>query len=162
MKIYLGGAMFTKADILNNLHLTQKLRDCGFDVYCPNENMSINDKSHIGITPEMIYEEDIKELETCNIFLCQLSDDPGTMWEAGYMDCLSKKIPDKGYIGCIGLTTDIRWNTLPNGELSGVNNQAFYFNGFVIGGLNLSLGVYYDEYSLFAKLKQIQNVWEIK
>lgn len=65
MKIYLGGAMFTKADILYNLNLAKKLRDCGFEVYCPNENMTINDKSCIGITPEMINEEDIKELETC-------------------------------------------------------------------------------------------------
>ena len=44
MKIYLGGPMFTAADVAHNLRLAARLRDCGFLVYCPNENASINDK----------------------------------------------------------------------------------------------------------------------
>ena len=45
MKIYLGGPMFTYAEVSNNLRLAKKLRDNGFEVYCPNENDSINDKT---------------------------------------------------------------------------------------------------------------------
>lgn len=154
MKIYLGAPMFEEADINYNLYLANKLRENGFYVYCPNENMMINDKSKKGITPELIYQTDIDEMMTCNIFLCRISDDPGVMWEAGYMDCLSKQDPEK-YYGCIGLTTDIRWNTTPDSSLMKADNQAFYFNGFVIGGLKLSLGIYYDIDTLVQKIKSL-------
>lgn len=154
LKIYLCAPMFDEADIIYNLSLTKQLRMEGFDVYCPNENMEINDKSKFGITPEKIYITDIVELESSNILLCRICDDPGVMWEAGYMDCLSKAMPDK-YKGCIGLTTDIRWQTKPNVTLSKADNQAYYFNGFVIGGLKNSLGVYYSIEDLINVLKKL-------
>ena len=54
-KIYLGGPMFTYADVMNNLRLAQKLREHGFQVYCPNENDSINDKTRTDLTSEKIH-----------------------------------------------------------------------------------------------------------
>lgn len=95
MKIYLGGPMFTYAEVSNNLRLAEKLRDNGFEVYCPNENDSINDKTRTDITAEKVYLADVKELESANVFLCQVAEDSGTMWEAGYMDCLSKYVDSK-------------------------------------------------------------------
>lgn len=154
MKIYLGAPMFEEADVLYNLHLAKVLRSSGFEVYCPNENMSINDKSQSGITPEKIYLTDIDELESSNVFLCRISDDPGVMWEGGYMDALSRRDPEK-YFGCIGLTTDIRWQTVPNPDMPKADNQAFYFNGFVIGGLKNSLGVYYSIDDLIDALRNL-------
>lgn len=154
MKIYLGGPMFDQADITYNLALAIKLRDEGFEVYCPNENTSINDKSQVGITAEKIYLTDIDEMHKCNVFLCRISNDPGSMWEAGYMDCLSKQ--SDFYYGCIGLTTDIRWQTIPNSNLLKADNQAYYFNGFVIGGLKCSLGVCYSIDELINSLKEIR------
>ena len=152
LKIYLGGPMFTYADIANNLRLAKKLRAFGFEVYCPNENLSINDKTRTDITSEKIYLEDIERLKSSNVFLCQVAEDSGTMWEAGFMDCLSQMRWDDAYLGCIGLATDIRLLTPPTPEKSGVDNQSMYLNQFVIGGLKLSLGVYQDEDSMIERL----------
>lgn len=156
MKIYLGGPMFEQADIEYNLSLAEKLRAEGLEVYCPNENMDINDKSRSDITPERIYDADIAEMLTCNVFLCRISSDPGVMWEGGYMDYLSKVHPEY-YYGCIGLTTDIRWKTMPTPQASGIDNQSYYFNGFVIGALKESLGVYYDDNTLITALKKLSK-----
>lgn len=157
MRIYLGGPMFTYADVMNNLRLTKKLRDNGFDVYCPNENTSINDKTRTDITAERIYLADIEELEKTNVFLCQVAEDSGTMWEAGYMNCLSKKVDSKQYLGAIGLATDIRLRTLPDPKKSGIDNQSMYLNQFIIGGLKLSLGVYTNEEDLISRLKELNE-----
>lgn len=157
MKIYLGGPMFTYADVMNNLRLAKKLRQNGFEVYCPNENDTINDKTRIDITAERVYVADIKELENANVFLCQVAEDSGTMWEAGYMDCLSKKVDAKQYWGTIGLATDIRLQTLPVPEKKGVDNQSMYLNQFIVGGLKLSLGVYTDENDLILRLKELDE-----
>lgn len=154
IKIYIATPMFEQADIEYNYKLASILRSEGFDVYCPNENSSINDKSKNDITPEKIYQADINELLLCNVLLCRLCDDPGVMWEAGYMDCLRAQKGEK-YYGCIGLTTDIRWQTPYNQVLKKADNQCYYYNGFVVGGLNLSLGVHYSMESLINRLKQI-------
>lgn len=155
MKLYLGGAMFTYADIQNNLRLAKKLRCNGFEVYCPNENNSINDKTRSDLTSERIYYTDIDRLEESNVFICQISDDAGVMWESGYMDCLSKHVDPNKYFGCIGLTTDIRLQTPPDPSKPGVHNQCMYLNQFMIGGLKCSLGVYTDEDLMIYKLKQV-------
>lgn len=154
-KIYLGGPMFTYADVMNNLRLARKLREYGFTVYCPNENDSINDKTKTDLTAEKIHLADIAELESSNIFLCQVAEDSGTMWEAGYMDCLSKKVNSRLYWGCIGLATDIRLLTPPDIKKPSIDNQTMYLNQFVIGGLKLSLGVFMDEDELIQKLIKI-------
>ena len=155
MKIYLGGPMFTYAEVVNNLRLAKKLRENGFEVYCPNENDSINDKTRTDITAEKIYMADVKELENSNVFLCQVAEDSGTMWEAGYMDCLSKYVDSEKYKGAIGLATDIRLQTAPDPKKCGIDNQSMYLNQFIIGGLKLSLGVFTDEDQLIQKLKNI-------
>lgn len=157
MKLYLGGPMFSEADVLYNIALANQLRDSGFIVYCPNENKSINDKTSQCITGEKIYTEDIRELETCNVFICQIAEDSGTMWEAGYMDCLSKRVDRDKYLGSIGLTTDIRLQTLPNPRQSGVDNQSMYLNQFIVGGLKLSLGICRSREELVEKLQHIKK-----
>lgn len=161
MRIYLGGPMFTYAEVVNNLRLAQRLRDSGFEVYCPNENDSINDKTRTDITAEKIYLADVKELENSNIFLCQVAEDSGTMWEAGYMDCLSKYVDSKKYIGAIGLATDIRLQTLPDPKKAGIDNQSMYLNQFIIGGLKLSLGVFTNEDKFIEELKNVEKTHPI-
>lgn len=149
--------MFTRADVINNLRLAKKLRENKFDVYCPNENDSINDKTRTDITAERIYMADIEELENANVFLCQVAEDSGTMWEAGYMDCLSKKVDVKQYWGAVGLATDIRLQTLPDPEKKGIDNQTMYLNQFIVGGLKLSLGVYTNEDDLILRLRKLDE-----
>lgn len=156
MKLYLGGPMFVAAEVRYNLWLAGELRSRGFDVYCPNENESINDKTRTDITSRKIYEADIDALESCNIFICQVSEDAGTNWEAGYMDCLSRHVDPARYLGVIGLATDIRLRQVPDPARSGVENQAFYVNALIVGGMQASLGIAYDEASLFARLEEIR------
>jgi hypothetical protein len=157
MRIYMAGPMFTQAEVEYNLRLAAKLRALGFEVYCPNESEPINDKSRTDITPRLIYDTDIQALESCNVLLCQVSEDSGTNWEAGYMDCLSRHVDPQRYYGIIGLATDIRLRTPPDPAKAGVENQAYYLNGLVVGGLQRSLGIYLDEESVFARLLEIRR-----
>jgi nucleoside 2-deoxyribosyltransferase len=155
MKVYLGGPMFVAAEVRYNLWLTEQLRQHGYEVYCPNESEPINDKSRTDITARKIYDADIEALEACNVYICQVSEDSGTNWEAGYMDCLSRHVDSSRYWGVIGLATDIRLQQMPVPERSGVDNQAFHVNAFVVGGMQASLGVVYDEEALFSRLAKI-------
>jgi Nucleoside 2-deoxyribosyltransferase len=157
MRLYLGGAMFTEADATNNLRLAKLLRDHGFEVYCPNESEPINDKTRTDITGKVIYEFDITALEASNVMICQVSEDSGTNWEAGYMDCLSKRVDPVRYYGVIGLATDIRLRSLPDPNKAGVDNQAGYLNQLVVGGLQLSLGIYLDEATMIERLLVVRR-----
>src|SRR3712207_7863604 len=51
-----------------------------------NESEPINDKTRTDITARAIYLADMEALESSNVLLCQVSEDSGTNWEAGYMD----------------------------------------------------------------------------
>jgi hypothetical protein len=157
MKIYLAGPMFTAAEVAHNLRLAAKMREHGFDVFCPNESEPSSDKTRSDITPRLIYDVDIAAIESCNILICQVSEDSGTNWEAGYMDCLSRHVAPNWYYGIIGLATDIRLRTLPHPEKAGVENQALHINALVIGGLQRSLGVYLDEDAMIERLEDIRR-----
>jgi hypothetical protein len=155
VKIYLGGPMFDLPNVRFNAWLAERLRAEGFEVYSPNENEAINDKSRTDITPEAVYRADVEELLTCAVFLCQVSEDSGTMWEAGFMDCLSSRVDPDRYRGVIGLATDIRLRTLPDPAKTGVDNQAWAVNAFIAGGLKSSLGVFGDVDALIARLREV-------
>lgn len=156
MRIYLGGPMFDLPNVLFNLDLAARLRQHGFAVYCPNENDAINDKTRTDITAEEVYRQDCVELLASNVFLCQVSEDSGTNWEAGMMDCLSTYVDPSRYYGVLGLATDIRLATAPNPAKSGIDNQSWAVNAFVIGGLKSSLGVVGDVEQLIARLLEVR------
>ncbi len=155
MELYLAGPMFTAAEAAYNLALARRLRDHGFGVYCPNESEPINDKTRTDVTARLIYDVDIAALEASNVVVCQVSEDSGTNWEAGYMDCLAKRVDPRRYYGVIGLATDIRLRTPPDPGKAGVENQAGYVNALVVGGLQGSLGVYLDEEPMIARLLEV-------
>jgi nucleoside 2-deoxyribosyltransferase len=157
MNVYLGGPMFVSAEVRYNLWLAGALREHGFDVYCPNESEPINDKSRNDITAGKIYDADLAALEWANVYVCQVSEDSGTNWEAGFMDCLNKRVDPTRYFGVLGLATDIRLQQQPDPARSGIENQAFYVNSFIVGGLQSSLGVVYTEDELIARLQAIQQ-----
>jgi hypothetical protein len=48
---------------------------------------------------------------------------------------------------------------LPDPSRPGVENQAFYVNPFIVGGMQSSLGVVYDEESLYRRLDEIREVF---
>lgn len=156
MQVYIAGPMFIESQIQYNLMLADRIRKLGVNVYCPNENDEINDKARGDITGEKIYEHDILELKKSNVLLCQVADCPGTNWEAGYFDCLSKEVEPDRYWGVIGLTSDIRLKTPPDPEKPGFDNQTMYLNQFMVGGLKCSLGIVYSKEELFERLKLIK------
>jgi nucleoside 2-deoxyribosyltransferase len=149
--------MFSQAEVEFNLRLAAKVRSLGFDVYCPNESEPINDKTRNDITARTVYEFDIRELEACNVLLCQVSEDSGTNWEAGYMDCLSRHVDRSRYYGVLGMATDIRLQSTPDSARSGVENLAMALNALVVGGLQLSLGIVTDEDAAMARLLEIRR-----
>lgn len=155
--MYLGGPMFVTAEVRYNLWLSSVLREHGFEVYCPNESEPINDKTRNDITARNIYDADLTALEWANVYVCQVSEDSGTNWEAGFMDCLNKRVDPDRYLGVLGLATDIRLQQQPDPARSGVENQAFYVNSFIVGGMQSSLGIVYSEDELIARLKDIQR-----
>jgi nucleoside 2-deoxyribosyltransferase len=158
----MAGPMFTAADAAYNLALAGRLRSHGFEVFCPNESEPINDKTRTDVTAGLIYDVDIGALEECNVVVCQVSEDSGTNWEAGYMDCLAKRVNPSRYYGVVGLATDIRLRTLPDPAKAGVENQAGCVNALVVGGLQKSLGVYLDEADLIAHLLAVRREREGK
>lgn len=157
MRVYLGGPMFVAAEVRYNLWLAGQLREFGFEVYCPNESEPINDKSRNDITAAKIYAADLEALEWANVYVCQVSEDSGTNWEAGFMDCLNKRVDASRYYGVLGLATDIRLGQKPDPARHGIENQAFYVNPFIVGGMQSSLGVVYTESQLIARLKEIDE-----
>ena len=157
MKVYLGGPMFVAAEVRYNLWLAGELRAHGFEVYCPNESEPANDKTRSDITGRTVYLADIAAVEDANVLLCQVSEDSGTNWEAGYMDCLARRVDPARYYGVLGLATDIRLRTPPDPAKPGVDNQTLHVNQLVVGGLQLSLGIVYDEASAIARLLEIRR-----
>ncbi len=98
MRVYLGGPMFSAAEVRYNLWLAGELRSAGFEVYCPNESEPINDKTRTDITARKIYDGDLHALENAHVYICQVSEDSGTNWEAGYMDALNKRFDASRYL----------------------------------------------------------------
>jgi len=162
MRIYLGGPMFTSAEKRYNLWLADQLRGEGYEVYCPNESEPINDKTRDDITSRMVYEFDLEALEGSNLYLCQVSEDSGTNWEAGYFDCLSRHVDPERYWGVLGLATDLRLAATPHPAKSGIENPAHHVNQFVAGALLSSLGVVYDEDELLDRLREIASERDIQ
>jgi len=156
VKIYLAGPMFTAADAAWNLALAARLRGLGYEVFCPNESEP-NDKTRTDVTARLIYEVDIAAVEWSNVVLYHVSEDSGANWEAGYMDCLSKKVDPARWWGVVGLATDIRLQTPPDPAKPGVENQAGYANALVVGGLQGSLGVYQSLDALLDRLAELQR-----
>jgi len=157
MKLYLGGPMFVAAEVRYNLWLAGVLREHGFEVYCPNESEPINDKTRTDITARTIYDADLEALEASNVYICQVSEDSGTNWEAGFMDCLHKRVDPDRYLGVIGLATDIRLQSVPDPARTGVENMAFYINGFIAGGMQSSLGIVRTEGELVERLQELRD-----
>jgi hypothetical protein len=157
MRVYMAGPMFTAADKAWNLGLAQRLRARDFWVFCPNESEPNEDTTRESVTARLIYEVDIAALETCNVVLMQVSEDSGTNWEAGYFDCLSRRVDPARYYGIVGLATDFRLHAVPDPERRGVENQAPHVNALVAGGLQASLGVFLHEEDAITRLLQVRQ-----
>lgn len=160
MRIYMAGPMFTAADAQYNLRLATRLREHGFEVFCPNESEPNNSETRQDVTGKVIYDLDIQNLEACNLVLLQVCEDSGSNWEGGYMDCLAHRVDPDRYYGVLGMATDFRLRAVPDPAKSGVDNQAWHVNQLVVGGLQRSLGVVTDEDAAISLLLDLRRLRE--
>ncbi|MFM9107400.1 MAG: nucleoside 2-deoxyribosyltransferase [Chloroflexota bacterium] len=156
MRVYMAGPMFTAADKAWNLGLARRLRGHGFGVFCPNESEPNEDTTRETVTARLIYDVDIAALESCNVVLMQVSEDSGANWEAGYFDCLSRRVDPARYYGIVGLATDFRLHATPDPLRRGMENQAPHVNALVAGGLQASLGAFLREEDAIARLLEVR------
>jgi len=154
-KIYLANALFSESDIMYNEILYKNLVDLGFEVYAPQKNMTINDKSK-SADSIMIFDGDTEKLEWADIIVAVLDGpviDPGVAAEIGYMAAKQKTI--------LGLFTDSREcsKTLNTGKIELLNrtleSQFPYANLYVVGAVKKYGKVFTSQKSLYNFLKTI-------
>src|SRR5690625_4658051 len=83
-KVYLAHSISTRGEFEDSKRVANEIRALGFDVYAAAENASINDKSNEP-TPLDIYEGDVSEILSADIFVVNLSGglQDGTISEVG-------------------------------------------------------------------------------
>lgn len=154
-KVYVGGELFTEADITQRLKEGSELIELGHPIYNPIANDEINDKSD-NPTAEEIFLQDMAEVLSSDIVTAPIdNEDPGLMMELGmalsgnlFMRALEKmkdELSEEALaiveehnpfkeIEIFAVTSDIRTDTA--GEYDGYLVPKGY-NQFVIGGLKV-------------------------
>lgn len=108
-KIYLANGLFSESDRLYNEIIYEKLVEIGFDVYAPQKNLAINDKS-ASATSIPIYEGDTEKLKEADILVAVLDGvvvDPGVASEIGWVAGWNEANQNNKKI-ILGLYTDSR------------------------------------------------------
>lgn len=158
MNIYFAGPMFAKADLLYNDYLVKKIRelDDSLEVYLPQENGAINDKTAYADSKMIALADTEKVLESDLLVavLDGLTIDPGVASEIGV--AYAKNIP------MIGLYTDTRQqgadNTKKIDALSTVGeNQFHYLNLYTVGLLKLNGSIVSDEQDFLTLIEKQLN-----
>jgi len=135
MKIYLANGLFSEADYLYNEILIDQLKALGHEVYAPQRNFAINDKTK-SADSIAIYHGDKEQLDWADCLVAVLDGiavDAGVAAEIGYFAAQEKII--------LGLLTDSRENskTVNAGKIealkSELENQFMYVNLFVVGAI---------------------------
>lgn len=135
-KIYFASSLFDEASRDWNIKVVNIIRErFDVDVYLPQENGEINDKSDITkeVTSIDIFKADTDRLMESDILIanldCGLEIDSGAACEIGYFASLCKENPNKKIIG---ITTDVRWNA-QNGSKD--EQHGVYKNLYVLGAV---------------------------
>jgi nucleoside 2-deoxyribosyltransferase len=157
MKIYLANALFSEADLNYNDFLYRQLKELGFEVYAPQNNKAINDKSK-SADSIAIYLGDKNELDNSEILVAVLDGlavDPGVAAEIGYMAAKGKIV--------IGLFTDSRENskTINDGKIKALSNQLEtqfpYVNLFVVGAIKKNGKIFSSRKEMYEYLKSLNS-----
>lgn len=158
MNIYFAGPMFAKADLLYNDYLVKTIRelDDSINVYLPQENGDINDKTAYADSKMIALADTEKVLESDLLvaILDGLTIDPGVASEIGV--AYAKNIP------MIGLYTDTRQqgadNTKKIDALNTVGeNQFHYLNLYTVGLLKLNGRIVSEENDFLALIEKQLN-----
>lgn len=133
-KVYFAAPLFSEPEIQYNAWLVDKIRTefPDIEVYLPQENMDINDKTQYADST-MIADGDNKHLKEADLLIALLDGpviDPGVAAEVGYFRALDRPV--------LGLYTDSRQDANPNiqkitalGDVA--ENQFHYLNLYVVG-----------------------------
>jgi nucleoside 2-deoxyribosyltransferase len=155
MKIYLANALFSESDHMYNALVCSELENLGFEVYAPQNNTSINDKTKSADSVK-IYLGDKAELDSSDILVALLDGlavDPGVAAEIGYMAAKGKTI--------IGLFTDSRENSKTSNESKikalkkPLETQFPYVNLFVVGAIKQNGKVFPSRELMYKHLKKL-------
>lgn len=135
MKAYLANGLFSLGDRLVNEQLAGAIRQAvpGIELYVPQENDVINDKSAYADSTS-IAEADLSMLQQSDVLIAVLDGveiDSGVAAEIGAFSMLNRPI--------VGVFTDVRQQGRDNPKkiealvADGIENQFVYRNLFVIG-----------------------------
>lgn len=156
MKIYFANGLFSDADLAYNEKIVKTIRNeiPGIEVYLPQENMSINDKSKSASASD-IYLGDAQNLDESDILVAVLDGvtiDPGVAAEIGYMRAKNKTI--------LALYTDTREssktiNPAKVEQLEDIGENQFpYLNLFVTGAVKSKGKIFNNVEDLILELKE--------
>lgn len=134
--IYFASPLFDQAALAWNQDLVDNIRQkLAVNIYLPQENSDINDKSDSTkqVTSIDIFEADTTHLEQSDILIANLDGgleiDSGVACEIGYFANLCQSNPNRKIIGII---TDSRWNAA-NGVAT--EQHGVYKNLYVVGAV---------------------------
>ncbi len=135
-KIYFASPLFDEASRDWNAKVVKAIREkYEVDIYLPQENAAINDKSDSTkeVTSLDIFQADTDKLAESDILIANLDGgleiDSGVACEIGYFNALCQNDSSKKIIG---LVSDIRWNAT-NGAVG--EQHGVYKNLYVIGAV---------------------------
>ncbi|MGX7245703.1 nucleoside 2-deoxyribosyltransferase [Enterococcus quebecensis] len=157
MKIYFAGPMFAKADLLYNEYLVKKIRelDDSLEVYLPQENGAINDKTAYADS-KMIALADTEKVLESDLLVAVLD---GITIDAGV--AYAKDIP------MIGLYTDTRQQGADNQKKlaalgATAENQFHYLNLYTVGLVKLNGSIVSQEQDFFSLIeKQLKKYTQL-
>ena len=166
-KIYLANGLFSEADYNYNELLANQIDELGYDLYVPQRNTAINDKTKVASSIP-IYQGDTDELLSSDIIVAVIDGpiiDPGVAAEIGVIAGINEIISSHTRKKILALYTDSRDGThTPSGDplntkaqlLQGgiAESQFSYANLYVIGAIKKYGIVFSSRDELLAYLKK--------
>jgi nucleoside 2-deoxyribosyltransferase len=142
MKVYLAASLFSESELSYNEMIYDELRMVGIEVYAPQKNTAINDKTK-SADSVAIFRGDTEKLEWADAIVALLDGpvvDAGVAAEIGYMAAKGKKI--------YGLLTDSREPSRTSNDAkkallsSTAESQFAYVNLYVVGAVKANGNIY--------------------
>ena len=164
MKAYLANGLFSESDQLYNKYLAAKIRDNfpNLDLYVPQENASLNDKS--GYANSLaIFNGDNFYLDSSDLMIAIIDGveiDSGVSVEIGRFVTLKEFDKSKNR-NIFGIYSDIRQQGRTNSQkidaliADGSENQFMYRNLYVIGAIKANGFLVSSSDGLIEKMKYV-------
>ncbi|RDW17333.1 nucleoside 2-deoxyribosyltransferase [Oceanobacillus arenosus] len=164
MKAYLANGLFSAADQLFNNYLAGILREAipELDLYVPQENEGINDKTRYADSV-MIYEGDNAYLDDAEILIAIIDGieiDSGVAAEIGRFIAMKELMRGNASRKVYALYTDSRIQGRENEEkvnaliADGTENQFMYRNLYVVGAIKKNGKILSDIDGLIVEIRE--------